>query len=357
MNTNTQQDCEKNGCDTGVEKNRTKISFLVIVYNEEARIDNVIKQALCWADEVIVIDKSSTDKTGDICNFYGDKIKHVIVPYAQQGQDDLKPMLAASANDWIFFSTASEMPTHRLVESCKSLLNKQGEGLDLVYVPRKRYMYGIHTPYGKLADVTNYPFLIHRGRAQVQNKIHANFSTKDKSRAGRIEYDEDCCVHHLSYPTVASFMNSHLQYMRVDAEQTPDDLVDAVIQRTFTQGNDLLRELCENRNAEGSVGEAWLGHYCTLLIQRFGICLHLWERRRGSNVKQYYQDLSAAILKKEWNVGPLADADYPRLTVAHVTNPSITERTKINKWLRKHLPSKLRHSIRKRLNAVVAWFN
>lgn len=331
-----------------------KISFLLLVYNEEQRIRAVLDQAVAWADEVVVVDKSSTDGTSIICKEYGAKVKHVIFPFAPQGQDDLHAMVAAASCEWIYFSTASEMPTKRLVERCRNLLQERGQDLDLIFVPRKRYMYGVHTPYGKLADVTEYPFLVHRTRAKVQDRIHANFSASDKSRVGRIEYADDCCVHHLSYPTVAGFMHSHSQYMLVEAQQTPDKEIDFLTQRMFREGAELLEEISVLQDARSSVGEAWLGHYCTLLIQRFGLCLHFWEKRRSADVKKYYQELTAALLNNEWTSQPAVP--LPQLQVASHEKPTVAKRTTMNRFVRAVLPGKLRNTIRKRLQSLVTWF-
>lgn len=331
-----------------------KVSFLLLVYNEEGRIRAVLDQATTWADEVVVVDKSSTDGTKAICESYGARIKHVIVPFAPQGQDNLQTLVDATSCEWIYFSTASEMPTKRLVNSCRELLQERGQDLDLIFVPRKRYMYGVNTPYGKLADVTEYPFLVHRSRARVQDRIHANFSASDKSRVGRIEYADDCCVHHLSYPTVAGFIHSHGQYMLVEAQQTPEKELDFLIQRMFREGAELLEEVSVLQDAKPSVGEAWLGHYCTLMIQRFGLCLHFWEKRRSADVKKYYQELTAALLNNEWSSQPAVP--LPQLKVSSHDNPTVTKRTTMNRFVRTVLPVKLRNTIRKRLQSLVTWF-
>ena len=44
-----------------------KISVIIITFNEEANISNTIDAARKVADEVIVADSGSTDKTKEIC--------------------------------------------------------------------------------------------------------------------------------------------------------------------------------------------------------------------------------------------------------------------------------------------------
>ena len=51
-------------------KEKAKVSVYVLAYNEEAKIEDCIKSVL-WADEVILIDSHSTDKTAQIAEELG----------------------------------------------------------------------------------------------------------------------------------------------------------------------------------------------------------------------------------------------------------------------------------------------
>ncbi|MCM8782697.1 MAG: glycosyltransferase, partial [Candidatus Omnitrophica bacterium] len=48
-----------------MEEKRPKISALVTTYNEERNIKDCLK-SIMWADEVVVVDSYSTDKTVEI---------------------------------------------------------------------------------------------------------------------------------------------------------------------------------------------------------------------------------------------------------------------------------------------------
>ncbi|MEK9633944.1 MAG: glycosyltransferase, partial [Opitutae bacterium] len=45
--------------------NKAKLSVYILAYNEEEKIEDCVKSAT-WADEVVVIDSHSTDKTAEI---------------------------------------------------------------------------------------------------------------------------------------------------------------------------------------------------------------------------------------------------------------------------------------------------
>ena len=50
------------------------LSVVLIVKNEESRLARALESVKGWADEIIVVDDESTDKTRDIAARYTDKI-------------------------------------------------------------------------------------------------------------------------------------------------------------------------------------------------------------------------------------------------------------------------------------------
>ena len=52
---------------------KIKVSATIITFNEELNIERCLK-SLNWADEILVIDSHSTDKTVEICNNYKCKV-------------------------------------------------------------------------------------------------------------------------------------------------------------------------------------------------------------------------------------------------------------------------------------------
>ena len=65
-------------------------------YNEESRIENVIKNYRQFTDDIIVVDKYSSDKTVEICNKYNAK-----VIFYQSGVDETESCsIIQSHFDW-----------------------------------------------------------------------------------------------------------------------------------------------------------------------------------------------------------------------------------------------------------------
>lgn len=80
------------------------ITACIITYNEEDKIERCL-QSVSWADEIIIVDSGSTDKTGEICKQYTDKIEY----RAWTGYVDQKNYVVSLAkNDWVLSIDADE---------------------------------------------------------------------------------------------------------------------------------------------------------------------------------------------------------------------------------------------------------
>ncbi|HQU84741.1 MAG TPA: glycosyltransferase family 2 protein [Pyrinomonadaceae bacterium] len=96
-----------------------KISAVIIAFNEEEKIAKAVKSVL-WADEVLVVDSESTDKTREIAENLGAKV--IIQKWL--GFSKQKQFAVDSAqNDWIFSLDADEKVSEELKKEIESLKN------------------------------------------------------------------------------------------------------------------------------------------------------------------------------------------------------------------------------------------
>lgn len=117
---------------------RRKISVVISAYNEEKRIKDCVLSVV-WADEIIVIDNSSTDKTADIAKNNGAKII----------RRENNPMLNVNKNfgfskatgDWILSLDADERVTPELKEEILSILGSHST-TDGYWIARKNIIFG-----------------------------------------------------------------------------------------------------------------------------------------------------------------------------------------------------------------------
>lgn len=116
-----------------------KISATIITLNEEANI-RAACESLTWADEIIIVDSGSTDKTREIAEECGARVISNDWPgFAAQKQFAVEQ----TANDWILSLDADERLSDELKTSIAKL-RQDGEGklADGYRVPRRSYYQG-----------------------------------------------------------------------------------------------------------------------------------------------------------------------------------------------------------------------
>ena len=59
-----------------MDNNHPKLSIALAVYNEESTLGECLESIRSIADEIVIVDGSSTDKTVEVATKYGAKIIH-----------------------------------------------------------------------------------------------------------------------------------------------------------------------------------------------------------------------------------------------------------------------------------------
>jgi glycosyltransferase involved in cell wall biosynthesis len=113
-----------------------KISATIITFNEEANIHEAC-ESLAWADEVIVVDSGSTDKTRDIAAACGARVINKDWPgFAAQKQFAAEQ----AVHDWVFSLDADERISEELKASILRLSKSVEANLaDGYRIPRRSY--------------------------------------------------------------------------------------------------------------------------------------------------------------------------------------------------------------------------
>jgi glycosyltransferase involved in cell wall biosynthesis len=114
-----------------------KISVSVITFNEEKNIERCLK-SVTWADEIVVVDSGSKDKTVELAKKYTGAVIHndwegfaAVKEYA----------LRNCSHEWVLSLDADEEVSEDLKREIKSILTK-GAIADGYYIPRKTFFNG-----------------------------------------------------------------------------------------------------------------------------------------------------------------------------------------------------------------------
>lgn len=116
---------------------RKKLTVLIITLNEEKNLPECI-DSVKWADEIIVVDSFSTDRTVEIAKEFGAKV-------IQRGWDGFanqrKYSLQQASSEWILFLDADERITNELRLEIEEILSKDID-VNGYKIPRKNYFLG-----------------------------------------------------------------------------------------------------------------------------------------------------------------------------------------------------------------------
>jgi glycosyltransferase involved in cell wall biosynthesis len=106
-----------------------KISAVIITYNEEANIERCLESIQGMADEVVVVDSFSSDRTAAICKSYGvEFIQHPFEGHIEQKNY----ALSCAGNDYVLSLDADEALSDSLYQSIRAAkLNWDADGYSL----------------------------------------------------------------------------------------------------------------------------------------------------------------------------------------------------------------------------------
>jgi glycosyltransferase involved in cell wall biosynthesis len=119
------------------DMSRPPVSVTIITLNEEKNLARAIS-SVRWADEVLVVDSGSTDRTVDIAREMGARV--LSNPWPGYGKQ--KNFAAKNArNDWVLNIDADEEVPAPLAQEISQALESAGETRGF-YFPRKTYYLG-----------------------------------------------------------------------------------------------------------------------------------------------------------------------------------------------------------------------
>jgi len=279
-----------------------RMTCLIGTYNESARLPDFLRHATQWADEIVIVDKGSTDNTAEIASGFS-KVKFHTVPFTPQGHEDKLEQFIFCSNDWVFLMTPGEVPTRELIAKVKATIAESGDSVDIITVPKKLYSFGIHNPASPWS-IGQQPFVVNRNRAVISNHVHRNFSLRPGGKLIHIPYSESCHVYHPTHATVKSFLRSHFDYImaEVDGCENPDALLAEAQQQIV--GNQF-------RDQTGQMPPELFGQSCAWKLYWLGCMLAAWEKKQQQPVPEIYRAETQRRIAREW--GGNGSVDKPPL--------------------------------------------
>jgi glycosyltransferase involved in cell wall biosynthesis len=187
------------------------LSVCIITYNEEAHIARTLDSVKGIAEEVIVVDSGSTDKTVELARARGAK---VFVEVWRGFSRQKNAAMAKASGDWILSLDADEEVSPELAASIEKLLKS-----DTSASPCDAYRVGRKNLYLNrwLKRSGYYPDrklrLVRRGMGEFEDRaVHESMHS-----TGKIGHLEGDLIHH-AYSTLASFIDHANRYSSLGGE-------------------------------------------------------------------------------------------------------------------------------------------
>lgn len=157
----------------------SKLSVIIIAKNEEEVIGECL-ESVKWADEIIVLDTGSTDKTGEVAKKFGAKV------FKYKGSSEVNYSawrnyaLSLSNGQWVLYLDADERVTPLLRMEIKSVIGPQKPAIgrfDAYAIPRRNIRLGKELRFGGwwpdyvLRLIKKDKLIVWEGRLHEQPKI------------------------------------------------------------------------------------------------------------------------------------------------------------------------------------------
>jgi glycosyltransferase involved in cell wall biosynthesis len=178
-----------------------KLSVVLITYNEELNIKPCL-ESVKWADEIILVDQTSVDRTVEIAKNYTDKIfmtahKGICNPDREFG-------INKASHEWIFLLEADERIDEKLKKEIIEILNNPS--FELYYLPVKTFFIGKWIK--SCGWYPSYiPRLFKKGKIKFQSDIHTN----GELFTDKIGYLKNDLLHY-SYNSVDDWIDKFKRY-------------------------------------------------------------------------------------------------------------------------------------------------
>ena len=190
-----------------------KISAVVHTRNSEATIEPALR-SLGWADELIVVDMESSDRTLEIARRFSCKV--IPIPLAPRVDGVRSRFLAGCRHDWIFVLDSDEYLAEDAGEQFRSYIRKHGDRYDAFAIPRYNYICG-QAMRGSRWYPDQQIRLFRKGTVVWEDRIHQPpLVVTSPNRLRGLPPEECPHIHHRNYDNIGEFLRRQLDYALAD---------------------------------------------------------------------------------------------------------------------------------------------
>lgn len=188
-----------------IGQGREKVSGVVVSFNRADLIVTCLK-GLSFVDELIVIDKSSTDGTAELAACFADRV--ISVPWSPVVEQTRAFAVAQCTHEWIVCLDDDECLS---VDGIRFIERELAAPRAAVYlIPQRHYILGQHDERAYYWPEHQMRFF-RRDAVQFRPTVHDGVRYDDAD-VFRIPPESGACLHHLSHKNVAQWIDKANRY-------------------------------------------------------------------------------------------------------------------------------------------------
>ncbi len=186
------------------------LSAVILSKNSEKKIEKCLSSLIGWADEILLVDGGSTDRTTEIANQYGAKMH--IHPFSGSFAEERNYGTDKALSEWVLQLDSDEIVTDNFKNKCDEIL--PGTKYAAFKFRRKNVFLGHAFTYGGWYHWSQH--LFKRGKARYEGRVHEKMIVNGD--VGLI----DAYMLHIPFDSISEFIERQNRYTDLQAADIID---------------------------------------------------------------------------------------------------------------------------------------
>ena len=267
------------------------LSVIILTKNEEKMIGACL-ESVKWADEIIIADNGSEDKTLEVLSkFKVQSEKLEVIKYEEQDFATLRNKAMEEAKgDWVLYVDADERVLQPLREELEELVGKEGN-YTAYAISRKNIIFGKEVNYGPYKKDWVIRLFRKKDFEKWTGKVH-----ETPHFNGKLGYTKNSLLH-LTHRNVDQFLLKSLEWSKIDAQLRLDAnhppmsgwrFLRIFITEIWNQG--VLR--CGFFNGTVSIMDSILQVFSMYITY-----VRLWELQQEKPLEKVYEEIDKKLVE------------------------------------------------------------
>ncbi|MFH1790372.1 MAG: glycosyltransferase family 2 protein [Candidatus Omnitrophota bacterium] len=187
---------------------KSRITAAIITKNEERHIVSCIERIKGWADEVIIVDGFSGDRTAELAETMGARV----IRHRFEGDFSKERNIGMenASGDWVLHLDADDRVTEAFKDACDGVID-DSDGIDAYKFRRRNCFLGHFMEHGGFCHFI--PNLVRRGRVVFEGALHE----RPVYEGGTGEINAD--IEHYPFDTIEQFVDRQNRYSTIEAKR------------------------------------------------------------------------------------------------------------------------------------------